>query len=86
MHRAVQRVMAGEAVNEQQRRLLQPGVSMGGARPKSLMQIDGASWVVKFSEGEELDSPLIEHASMCCRPKWLCAQRGKPWGTPSWRN
>jgi serine/threonine-protein kinase HipA len=64
MHQAVQRVMAGEAVSEQQRRLLQPGVSMGGARPKSLMHIDGASWVVKFSEGGELDSPLIEHASM----------------------
>lgn len=64
MHQAVQRVMAGETVNEQQRRLLQPGVSMGGARPKSLMQIEGASWVVKFSEGGELDSPLIEHASM----------------------
>ncbi len=64
MHQAVQRVMAGEAPSEQQRRLLQPGVSMGGARPKSLMQIDGQSWVVKFSEGGELDSPLIEHASM----------------------
>jgi serine/threonine-protein kinase HipA len=64
MHQAVQRVMAGDAVNEQQRRLLQPGVSMGGARPKSLMQIDGASWVVKFAERGELDSPLIEHASM----------------------
>ena len=64
MHQAVQRVMAGDAVSEQQRRLLQPGVSMGGTRPKSLMQIDGASWVVKFSEGGELDSPLVEHASM----------------------
>lgn len=64
MHQAVQRVMAGEAVNEQQRRLLQPGVSMGGARPKSLMQIDGVSWVVKFAEGGEMDSPLIEYASM----------------------
>ena len=64
MHRAVQRVMAGEAVSEQQRRLLQPGVTMGGARPKSLMQIDGASWVVKFADGGELDSPLIEHACM----------------------
>jgi serine/threonine-protein kinase HipA len=64
MHQAVQRVMTGDAVNEQQRRLLQPGVSMGGARPKSLMQIDGAAWVVKFSEGSELDSPLMEHASM----------------------
>ena len=37
---------------------------MGGARPKSLMQMAGASWVVKFSEGGELDTPLIEHASM----------------------
>lgn len=64
MHQAVQRVMAGDAVSEQQRRLLQPGVSMGGARPKSLMQIDGVSWVVKFAEGGDLDSPLIEHASM----------------------
>jgi serine/threonine-protein kinase HipA len=64
MHQAVKRVMAGEAISEQQRRLLQPGVSMGGARPKSLMQMDGVSWVVKFSEGGELDSPLIEHASM----------------------
>lgn len=64
MHQAVQRVMVEDAINEQQRRLLQPGVSMGGARPKSLMKIDGASWVIKFSEGGELDSPLIEHASM----------------------
>lgn len=64
MYQAVQRVIAGEAVNEQQRRLLQPGVSMGGARPKSLMQMAGVSWVVKFSEGGELDTPLIEHASM----------------------
>jgi serine/threonine-protein kinase HipA len=64
MYQAVQYVMAGEAINEQQRRLLQPGVSMGGARPKSLMQIDDAAWVIKFSEGGELDTPLIEHASM----------------------
>ena len=64
MHQAVRCVMAGEAISEQQRRLLQPGVSMGGARPKSLMQIDGVSWVVKFAEGAELDTPLIEHASM----------------------
>lgn len=64
MHRAVQRILAGEAVGERERRLLQPGVSMGGARPKSLMQIDGAAWVVKFNDGGELDMPLIEHASL----------------------
>ena len=64
MHQAVLHVMAGEAVDERQRRLLQPGVTMGGARPKSLMQIEGQAWVVKFAENGELDSPLIEHASM----------------------
>ena len=63
-HQAVLHVMAGEAVDERQRRLLQPGVTMGGARPKSLMQIEGQAWVVKFAENGELDSPLIEHASM----------------------
>lgn len=64
MQQAVQRVMLGEAVNESQRRLLQPGVSMGGARPKSLMQIDGDAWVVKFAESDDMDTPLIEHATM----------------------
>lgn len=65
MYQAVQRVMAGDAINEQQRHLLQPGVTMGGARPKSLMHMDGFDWVIKFSEtGDELDTPLIEHASM----------------------
>ena len=64
MHRAVQRILAGKAVDERERRLLQPGVSMGGARPKSLMQIEGEAWVVKFNDGGELDMPLIEHASL----------------------
>ena len=64
LHHAVQRVMRGEVINEQQRRLLQPGVSMGGARPKSLMKMDGASWVVKFAETGEMDTPLIEYACM----------------------
>ena len=64
MHQAVQRLLAGQAVGERERRLLQPGVSMGGVRPKSLMQIDGEAWVVKFNDGGELDMPLIEHASL----------------------
>lgn len=64
LHHAVQRVMRGEVINEQQRRLLQPGVSMGGARPKSLMKMNGASWVVKFAETGDMDTPLIEYACM----------------------
>ena len=64
MEAAVKNVLANESVPENHRRLLQPGASFGGARPKSLIQIDGRQWVVKFSEGEDLDIPLVEHATM----------------------
>jgi len=61
---AVRKVLANEAVPELQRRLLRPGVSLGGARPKSLLLIEGEPWLVKFSEGEDLDTELVEHATM----------------------
>ena len=53
-------------------RLLQPGVSLGGARLKALLQTPAGSCIVKFSElGDPVDTPLIEHASMS-----LAAQAG----------
>lgn len=64
MAEVVRKVLANEAVPELQRRLVRPGASLGGARPKSLIDIDGEPWLVKFSEGEEVDTPLIEHATM----------------------
>jgi serine/threonine-protein kinase HipA len=64
MAEVVRKVLANEAVPELQKRLVRPGASLGGARPKSLMEIDGEPWLVKFSEGEEIDTPLIEHATM----------------------
>lgn len=60
----VQKILANEPVPELQRRLIRPGVSMGGARPKSVVAIDGDPWLVKFSEGDDLDMELIEHATM----------------------
>ena len=45
-------------------RLVMPGASLGGARPKSLIHIDGDPWLVKFSEGEDFDVPLVVHAAM----------------------
>ena len=61
----VRKVLANEPVSELQRRLIRPGVSFGGMRPKSIVSIDGAPWMVMFSEpGDELDMPLIEHATM----------------------
>jgi serine/threonine-protein kinase HipA len=60
----VRKVLANEPVADHERRLISPGVTMGGARPKALLEIDGEQWVVKFSDGDPTDSPLIEHASM----------------------
>jgi serine/threonine-protein kinase HipA len=61
----VRRIEDGEPIEEPLRRLITPGATLGGARPKALLRIDGEDWVVKFAEaGDPLDSPLIEHATM----------------------
>lgn len=64
MHRAIAAVLADEKLDERLVRLIKPGPSFGGARPKSLIEMDGAQWVVKFSEGEDFDAELVEHATM----------------------
>ena len=66
----VRKIQQGEAVPAEQQRLLAPGVTMGGARPKALLAIGRVAWVLKFSEvGEALDMPLIEHATMTLAAK-----------------
>jgi serine/threonine-protein kinase HipA len=60
----IRRLQDGEALPEQERRLLAPGVTMGGARPKALLDIDAEQWVVKFGDGDATDAPLVEHAAM----------------------
>ena len=40
------------------------GSPLGGAKPKALIEIDGAQWVIKFFNNEPLDTPLVEHATM----------------------
>jgi serine/threonine-protein kinase HipA len=54
----------GEPLPERERKLLAPGVTMGGARPKALLDIDAEQWVVKFGDGDATDAPLVEHAAM----------------------
>jgi serine/threonine-protein kinase HipA len=61
---AIQKIINREPLNEIERRILSAGGSFGGAKPKALMVIDGAEWLVKFSNGEPVDTPLIEHATM----------------------
>lgn len=60
----VAKVAASDPISEIERRVLTSGGSFGGAKPKALVEIDGQQWVVKFFNGEPVDSPLIEHATM----------------------
>lgn len=64
VHDVVRRVLANEPVEEGQRRLIAPGVTMGGARPKALLQMDDCEWVLKFAEADRPDESLIEHAAL----------------------
>ena len=58
------KISAKEPVSEIERRLMAAGGSFGGAKPKALIEIGGVQWVLKFFDGEPVDVPLIEHASM----------------------
>lgn len=62
---AVEDVQLQAPIAPEMHRLLQPGVTLGGARPKALLQTQDGPCVVKFSElGDSIDTPLIEHATM----------------------
>jgi serine/threonine-protein kinase HipA len=60
----IRMLQEGEPLPDAERRLLAPGVTMGGARPKALLDLDGEQWVVKFADGDAIDAPLVEHAAM----------------------
>lgn len=65
MERLVRQVLAGAQVDERERRLITPGTTLGGARPKALLTINSQPWVLKFNEPGELDDmSLVEHATM----------------------
>ena len=62
---AVEDVQSQAPITAEIRRLIQPGVTLGGARPKALLQTDNGPCVIKFSELDDpVDTPLIEHATM----------------------
>ena len=62
---AVEDVQSQAPITAEIQRLIQPGVTLGGARPKALLQTDNGPCVIKFSEVDApVDTPLIEHATM----------------------
>ncbi len=60
----VAKIEANEALSTQEEKMIQAGGSIGGAKPKALVDIAGEEWVIKFFNGEHVDSPLVEHATM----------------------
>ena len=69
VHELIRKVQNNEPVPPAQRRLISPGATMGGARPKALIDMAGHQWVIKFSDGDPADTPLIEHATMTLAQK-----------------
>jgi serine/threonine-protein kinase HipA len=69
LHELIRKVQNNEPVAPAQRRLISPGATMGGARPKALIDIAGDQWVIKFSDGDPADTPLVEHAAMTLAQK-----------------
>lgn len=58
------KIEASEPISALEARLVRAGGSLGGAKPKALIDIGGEQWVIKFFSGEPVDTRLIEHATM----------------------
>lgn len=65
LSKAIEDVQSKAPVTPEMQRLVQPGVTLGGAHPKTLLQTDNGPCVIKFSALDDpVDTPLIEHATM----------------------
>ena len=53
-----------DALTQVQRQVASRGGSLGGAKPKGLITMEGREWIIKFFNNEPYDLPLIEHAAM----------------------
>ncbi|MGS0743005.1 type II toxin-antitoxin system HipA family toxin, partial [Glaciimonas sp. GG7] len=58
------KIEASEPISALEAKIIRAGGSLGGAKPKALIDIDDTQWVIKFFNGEPVDTPLIEHATM----------------------
>ena len=59
------KVEASESLSALEARIIAGGGSpLGGAKPKALINIGGAQWVIKFFNNELVDAPLVEHATL----------------------
>lgn len=62
---AIDRIRMKLPIEESHRLLLAPGTSVGGMRPKTLVELDGSLWIAKFNaRDEDLDAVSMEYAGM----------------------
>ncbi len=62
---AARKIESHEPVDPHLLQILRQGTSMGGARPKCVVESDDALWIAKFpAKGDTLGIPRIEHATM----------------------
>jgi len=65
IYELIQAIENGQKVDEHLARLIRPGATLGGAKPKALVTIEGQTHIVKFPERDEAcDVGLVEHATM----------------------
>ena len=61
-----ERIQRGEKVDPRYEQLYCAGKSLGGARPKAVVEFAGALWIAKFQKhDDEFDQCMAEHAAMC---------------------
>ena len=58
------KIEASEPISDLDAKIIRAGGSLGGVKPKALIDIGGEEWVIKFFNGEPVDTPLVEHATM----------------------
>ncbi|ABD89670.1 type II toxin-antitoxin system HipA family toxin [Rhodopseudomonas palustris] len=60
-----EKIEAGLPASPEAKRIYDAGVSMGGARPKAVLDVDGALWIAKFErKTDTFDQCGAEHATM----------------------
>jgi serine/threonine-protein kinase HipA len=64
-----EKIREHEPLTTYEREAFAAGGSLGGAKPKTVVEIDGHQWVLKFFNNENVDLPLIEHATMTLAAK-----------------
>lgn len=65
LYRVAELIDRSQALDDEQLRLLQPGSSMGGARPKTAIHDGPIEYLAKFSKDTDLvDVPRVEFATM----------------------